>query len=98
MRPVYGFGVWYGIIGLNILKYTLKLQPMKAIGPLLSCKPDRGMSVRHDVLDWMGGFPFEFVGWDVLVDFMAARGFHLVNGVPNNGLGCHQWVFVKEDI
>jgi 2-polyprenyl-6-hydroxyphenyl methylase/3-demethylubiquinone-9 3-methyltransferase len=95
LKPIYGYSVWYSIIGANILKYTLKLQPMKAIRPLLDYKPRRGMSVKHDILDWMGGFPFEFAKYEVLIAYLEARGFCFLRGVPGNGHGCHELVFTR---
>lgn len=92
LRPAYAYTVWYAIIGLNILKYTLLLKPMQAIRPLLTYQPRRGMSSRHDILDWMGGFPFEYVSYEVLVAYLKARGFELVKGTPNPGIGCHEVV------
>jgi 2-polyprenyl-3-methyl-5-hydroxy-6-metoxy-1,4-benzoquinol methylase len=80
---------------LNILKYTLKMQPMTAIRPLLNYKNTRGMSVMHDLIDWVGGFPFEFVRADVLEAYMNARGFVLVKSKVATSLGCHQMVFQK---
>lgn len=80
---------------LNILKYTLKLKPMTAIRPLLEYKKRRGMSVMHDLIDWIGGLPFEFVRYDVLEEYMRARGFKLVHGKQATSLGCHQMVFRK---
>ena len=95
VQPAYGYIVWYTIIGLNIVKYTLLLRPMQAIRPLLAYRPGRGMSVRRDILDWMGGFPFEFATYEVLCAYLAARGFQLVRGTPNRGTGCHELVLER---
>lgn len=80
---------------LNILKYTLKLQPMTAIRPLLDYKRKRGMSVLHDLIDWMGGFPYEFATYDLLVTYMESRGFKLRKGCPATSLGCHELIFKR---
>ena len=40
----------------DILKYTLKLEPMTAIRPLLKHEQKRGLSIVRDLLDWMGAF------------------------------------------
>ena len=95
IRPAYAYTIWYTIIGLNILKYTLMLRPMRAIRPLVTYKVPRGMSARHDIIDWMGGFPFEFANYEVLVDYLEARGFRLMLGLPNRGIGCHELVFAR---
>ena len=76
-----------------IIKYTLKLKPMTAIGPLLRYKARRGMSINRDLVDWIGGFPFEFAKYDVVEDYVRSRGFELVQGIQATSLGCHQMVF-----
>lgn len=78
---------------LNIIKYTVKLHPMTAIAPLLGYKKKRGMSIRHDMVDWIGGFPYEFAGYETLVAYMQIRGFEHVKGNRASSLGCHEIVF-----
>jgi 2-polyprenyl-3-methyl-5-hydroxy-6-metoxy-1,4-benzoquinol methylase len=95
LKSIHSYGVWYSIIGLNILKYTVKLKPMTAIRPLLSYKPRRGMAVKYDILDWMGGLPFEFAKYETLVDYIELHGFQLKKGLPASGHGCHEMVFER---
>jgi SAM-dependent methyltransferase len=38
---------------------------------------DRGMSVYYDVVDWIGGYPYEFATWQELKDFIEPLGFEL---------------------
>lgn len=56
----------------------------------------RGMSRWHDILDWVGGYPYEFATPDEIFDFYRDRGFTLANmkcgGV---GLGCNEFVFER---
>jgi len=91
----YALGILANVV--NILKYTLKLEPMKAIRPLLEYKRKRGMSITHDLIDWMGGFPYEFAKYEVLEEYMKARGFQLVNGKVAKSLGCHEMVFIRNE-
>jgi len=53
--------------GVNILRYTIKLKPMTAIRPLLKYEQKRGMSLMHDLIDWIVGFPYKFACYEVLV-------------------------------
>lgn len=39
----------------------------------------RGMSVFIDVVDWLGGYPYEFVCADKVVDFVKQLGFDLIS-------------------
>jgi 2-polyprenyl-6-hydroxyphenyl methylase/3-demethylubiquinone-9 3-methyltransferase len=56
----------------------------------------RGMSKWHDIVDWVGGYPYEFATPDQIFDFYKARGFALTKmkcGVV--GLGCNEFVFER---
>ena len=37
----------------------------------------RGMSRFHDIVDWLGGYPYEFAKPDEVIRFVEARGFTL---------------------
>ncbi len=57
-----------------------------------------GMSRWHDIVDWVGGYPYEVATPDEIFEFYKARGFTLTKmkcgGV---GLGCNEFVFAKTD-
>ena len=74
-----------------ILKYTIKLQPMRAINALRRVDRGRGMSVKYDDVDWVGGFPYEFVSFDTFTAYLEARGFVVVNSRKNASLGCSEY-------
>lgn len=54
----------------------------------------RGMSFRYDVVDWLGGYPYEYATREELSSTMEALGFEPVRfnpaGVPT---GCNEFVF-----
>ena len=56
----------------------------------------RGMNRWYDILDWVGGYPYEFATADQIFEFYRDRGFTLINmkcgGV---GLGCNEFVFER---
>ena len=97
LNYIYGYSLGITIHLINILKYTLKCQPMTAIRPLIDYnnKKRRGMSVMHDLLDWIGGFPYEFASYSVLNKFMYARNFKLEKGYQDTSLGCHEMGYLK---
>jgi len=78
---------------VNIIKHTIKLRPYNAIKPLLTYKRKRGMSRFNDIVDWVGGFPYEFCTYDKLIKYFELRGFTLMNGREVTSLGCHEIVF-----
>jgi SAM-dependent methyltransferase len=94
-RPLnvgYAYALGFGVNLLNILRYTFALRPMAAIRPLLHYRSRRGMSVTHDMVDWVGGMPYEFARYDMLLSYLEARGCTVINGRPNTSLGCHELV------
>lgn len=94
LDKAFGYAIGFLAEAVNIAKYTIRLQPMTAIRPLLNYRKDRrGMSVLRDMIDWIGGFPFEFATYDVLENYMGARGFHLLRGSRASSLGCHEMIF-----
>ncbi len=58
-------------------------------------KKSRGMSPWYDIVDWMGGWPFECATPEAIFDFYKARGFTLINIITRQGHGCNEFVFVK---
>ena len=55
----------------------------------------RGMSYWHDVVDWIGGYPFEVATPDQIFDFYRARGFALTRLKTSGGWGCNEYVFIR---
>ena len=95
LNLIYAYGLGLLANTLNIIKYTLLLKPMVAISPLLNYRRKRGMSVMHDLIDWMGGFPYEFATYDLLVQYLNCRSFEVVNARVATSLGCHELVFQR---
>jgi 2-polyprenyl-6-hydroxyphenyl methylase/3-demethylubiquinone-9 3-methyltransferase len=57
----------------------------------------RGMEQRHDLVDWVGGFPFEVAKPEQVFAFFHARGFQLESLVTcGGGHGCNQFRFRRE--
>ncbi|MGD9036475.1 MAG: class I SAM-dependent methyltransferase [Syntrophobacterales bacterium] len=55
---------------------------------------DRGMSLWHDMLDWLGGYPFEVAMPEEIFEFFFDRGFILTK-LKTCGArhGCNEFVF-----
>ncbi|HTQ57199.1 MAG TPA: class I SAM-dependent methyltransferase [Bryobacteraceae bacterium] len=55
---------------------------------------DRGMSPWRDLIDWVGGYPFEVARPEAILDFYRKRGFILTRLTTCGGsLGCNEFVF-----
>lgn len=56
----------------------------------------RGMSLYTDVVDWIGGYPFETATPEEIFHFYKNKGFELENMVTVGGkMGCNEFVFKK---
>jgi 2-polyprenyl-6-hydroxyphenyl methylase/3-demethylubiquinone-9 3-methyltransferase len=58
----------------------------------------RGMSVWYDLIDWVGGYPFETARPEEIFDFYRSRGFSLQRLTTDAGLGCNQFVFRRDRV
>jgi 2-polyprenyl-3-methyl-5-hydroxy-6-metoxy-1,4-benzoquinol methylase len=57
----------------------------------------RGMNKWYDIIDWVGGYPYEFAKPEEIFDFYRARGYELTRMVCGNvGTGCGEFVFRKK--
>ena len=61
-------------------------------------KKKRGMSFYHDVVDWVGGYPYEYAGKEDIIGQMNKTGFTCLKfikaAVPT---GCNEFVFLKNE-
>ncbi len=56
----------------------------------------RGMSAWYDVVDWVGGYPFEVAKPEEIFEFYHKRGFVLERMKTQGGdLGCNEFVFIR---
>jgi 2-polyprenyl-6-hydroxyphenyl methylase/3-demethylubiquinone-9 3-methyltransferase len=56
----------------------------------------RGMHWWHDLVDWVGGYPFEVAKPEAVFNFCRGRGFALTYlTTQGRGHGCNEFVFVK---
>lgn len=56
----------------------------------------RGMSPWRDVIDWVGGYPFEVSRPEEVFEFLHSKGFQLEKlRTCGGGLGCNEFVFSK---
>ena len=59
-------------------------------------RSDRGMSVWHDWIDWLGGYPFEVAKPEQIIEFYRARGLVLTRLRTAGGtVGCNEYVFQR---
>lgn len=88
LRPVY------------VLPFMFYFATRKAVGDVAKRRwplfrdVSRGMSLWTDVVDWVGGYPFEVAKPEQVTDFCLQRGFTLLRLITCGGRhGCNQFVF-----
>lgn len=59
-------------------------------------KKKRGMSILHDIVDWIGGYPFEVASPEKIFRFYRDGAFQLKELKTKNGMGCNEFVFMKK--
>jgi len=80
----------------EILRSIVTLQPGHYFRSWTNYDHRRGMSRWRDIVDWVGGYPYEVSTPDEVFDFYRARGFILTKlNCGRVGLGCNQFVFEK---
>jgi 2-polyprenyl-6-hydroxyphenyl methylase/3-demethylubiquinone-9 3-methyltransferase len=81
----------------SFLGSLLSLQPGAYLKSWTDYDERRGMSRWRDIIDWVGGYPYEVATPDQIFDFYRARGFTLTKlNCGRVGLGCNQFVFEKK--
>ena len=82
-----------GCWGPMILSDLMRGQPFKS---WREYGKKRGMSPWHDVVDWVGGYPFEVAKPEEVFEFCCQHGFVLKKLLTKGGgLGGNQFVFVN---
>lgn len=58
----------------------------------------RGMSFWHDIVDWIGGYPYEAARPEEIFDYCLKQGFQLMRLTTNPGHGCNQFIFQRNPV
>lgn len=79
----------YQILALVILA---RINPVKYIK---TYKKNRGMSWKHDLIDWLGGYPYEFALPDEIINYFGEKDMLCKKLIFRNGIGCNEYLFSK---
>lgn len=80
-----------------LLRSTMKFNLRGYTDTWLDYSRRRGMSRWRDIVDWVGGYPYEVAKPEEIFDFYRQRGFRLDRlRCGDVGLGCNEFVFTKE--
>jgi 2-polyprenyl-6-hydroxyphenyl methylase/3-demethylubiquinone-9 3-methyltransferase len=59
---------------------------------------DRGMDFYYNVVDWVGGYPYEYASLAEVACYLERRKFALRTSAPANvPTGCNEYVFVRQE-
>jgi 2-polyprenyl-6-hydroxyphenyl methylase/3-demethylubiquinone-9 3-methyltransferase len=95
-RPAYVVAVMLPREMLSLAAQTALGHPGAYVDSWRHYKRQRGMSRWHDLVDWVGGYPFEVATPAQVFDFCRDRGFRLDRLLTaGGGLGCNQFVFTR---
>jgi len=82
----------------SILRALVLLRPGEYVRSWTEYGRKRGMSRWRDIVDWVGGHPYEYATPEAIFDFYRKRGLTLTKlkcgGV---GLGCNEFVFERSE-
>lgn len=83
----------------QIFKDVIRLSPARYIRRWTGYADTstRGMSYWHDLIDWVGGYPFQVARPEQVFEFFKQHGFHLDTLKTCAGdLGCNEYVFTHK--
>jgi SAM-dependent methyltransferase len=59
-------------------------------------KKERGMNFFYDVIDWVGGYPYEYASIEEMKNTMQKLGFEMLKAIPAQvPTGCNEFIFRK---
>jgi len=59
-------------------------------------KKERGMSFYYDIVDWLGGYPYEYASKEEVIEFSKKIGLKLIKYIKTQGFtGCNEFIFIK---
>jgi len=57
----------------------------------------RGMDFYYDLVDWLGGYPYEYASSEEIVNYIVPQGFSLIKSIPAAvPTGCNEFLFMRK--
>ena len=82
----------------QLISSIVLLKPSRYLDTWTNYRKNRGMTKWRDIIDWVGGYPYEVSTPDEIFDFCRERGFLLTKlKCGRVGLGCNEFVFLKSN-
>jgi len=94
LRPPIVWIAFARMWGPTLLRDVLRRQPMRSWREY--GRTGRGMSPWRDVVDWVGGLPFEVASPEAVVCSVGDLGFDLLTlDTRGRGYGCNEFIFAR---
>jgi 2-polyprenyl-6-hydroxyphenyl methylase/3-demethylubiquinone-9 3-methyltransferase len=82
--------------GPTVARDALRGEPLRSWRSYAVEAGARGMHPWRDLVDWVGGYPFEVATPDEIIGFCEERGFEVSRTkLCGSGLGCNEFVFER---
>jgi 2-polyprenyl-6-hydroxyphenyl methylase/3-demethylubiquinone-9 3-methyltransferase len=93
-KTIYVLPFLIGLWGPQLSRDLLILKPFKT---WFDYKKNRGMSPYRDLVDWIGGYPFEVASPGEIFSYLSSKGLILETlKTCAGGHGCNEYVFIKK--
>ena len=96
VRQALLFAAFVRLWGPTIFKDLLRGHPLSTWNSYARNPGARGMHPWRDVIDWVGGYPFEVATPVEVIDFCRSRGFEVQRSKTcGRGRGCNEFLFSR---
>jgi SAM-dependent methyltransferase len=88
-----------GTNGRKVMVFTMT--PVIALAKFLATRknpfqPRRGMDMKHNVIDWVGGYPYSYGSIAEISSLLIGEGFTVEKTIPANvPTGCNEFMCIK---
>ncbi len=104
VRVVYVLVIWSVLflrrlvltVAASLLRLLMIKNPITPFANWIHESRSRGMHSWYDLVDWIGGWPFEVARPEEVFRFMRDRDFTMTEMTTSGGHGCNEFVFQRK--
>jgi 2-polyprenyl-6-hydroxyphenyl methylase/3-demethylubiquinone-9 3-methyltransferase len=85
----------FATFAASVLRLLTLRNPVTPFTNWIRESRSRGMHSWYDLVDWIGGWPFEVARPEEVFRYMRDRGFTLIELTTSGGHGCNEFVFQR---